>query len=138
VQNQFRVFLRKSQVNEKEVKEMAKEYVKNYIEQIKTIKKSLDEINEVIQKLPDSSWKKSLNTSAENFQKKIDSFLAVGGDLTEEQKKAIAAIKSGKVKPEEVLSKVPADMEIGEPETSKGSNDEKQAKKVNKVKKATS
>ena len=117
---------------------MAKEYVKNYIEQIKTIAKSLDEINEVIQKLPDSSWKKSLKTSAENFQKKIDSFLAVGGDLTEEQKKAIAAIKSGAVKPEEVLSKISTFVESGKPETSAGSNDEKQAKKGNKVKKVNS
>ena len=117
---------------------MAKEYVKNYIAEIKTIAKSLEEINGTIQKLPESSWKKSLKTSAENFQKKIDSFLAVGGDLTEEQKKAIAAIKSGKVNASEVLATIPPDMENGEPETSAGSNDEKQTKKGSKVKKATS
>lgn len=81
---------------------MTKEFVKNYRENITEIKNELENINKIVEKLPESSWKKSLTISVVNFQKKIDGFLEFGGELTESQKKAIRAIKSGKLSEAEI------------------------------------
>jgi hypothetical protein len=81
---------------------MVKEYVKNYREKITEIEMNLKNISAIVETLPESSWKKSLNTSVVNFVKKINGFLESGGELTEQQKNAIKAIKSGKCTEAEV------------------------------------
>lgn len=72
-----------------------KEFVKNYLDKIKEIKESLDKIGIVIESLPEASWKKSLQTSQMNYEKKVDAFLKSGEKLSAEQKTAIAFIRSG-------------------------------------------
>jgi hypothetical protein len=106
---------------------MTKEYVKNYHEEIRTIKAKQEEIDGVISTLPMSSWKQSLELSSMNFNKKLDKFLETGAELTAEQREAIAAIKSGKI-PVSALSSY---ME----ESSAGNNDETKTKTASTKKK---
>jgi len=76
---------------------MGKEYVKNYLSEIKEIKNSLSTIETIISKLPDSSWKFSMSVSTTNFTKKVDAFLSGKEELTDQQKDAIARIKKGEI-----------------------------------------
>jgi len=109
---------------------MVKEYVKNYKEQIEQIKNKQSEIDAIIATLPDSSWKDALLRSSENINKKLDSFLVQTTELSEEQKQAIAAIKSGKLNAKEILSTLPSSDE--NPTSANGSHEQKPTKSKKK------
>ena len=85
---------------------MGKEYVKNYQEQIKNIQEKQKEIDEIIASLPESSWQQSLKLSSVNFNKKLDTFLSKGGEITEEQRELIRKIKRGEINADEVLANI--------------------------------
>ena len=103
---------------------MAKEYVKNYPNEIAQINEHLSAIEKVVESLPaEASFTKSLQTTVINFRKKVDAFLVTGSALSEQQKAAIAAIKAGK-SPKEILSALQSTSENPDG-GSAGSNDEK-------------
>jgi hypothetical protein len=76
---------------------MAKEYIKNYLAEMRAIKEKIDEINKIVGILPISSWRASLEVTMVSFEKKINTFLEVNAELTTEQKEAIARIKKGEI-----------------------------------------
>ena len=107
-----------------------KQYVKNYKEQMQEIMSHLSAIDKVISGLPETaSWTTSLKTSQVNYVKKVESFLATSEELTESQKNAIRAIKSGKLTEEEVSS-LSARVEKSKPATSAGGSKQEQTKKA--------
>ena len=110
---------------------MSKQYVKDKKDEIEKIDEHLSAIADIVKDFPqDASWTKSLNTSLVNFQKKITAFLSTSAELTEEQKKAIKAIRSGKASTEEISA---LSARMGK--TSAGSNDKEQTS--TKVKKGS-
>ena len=107
---------------------MTKEYVKNYNKQINEINSHLSEIEQIVNTLPETaSFTKSLKTTVVNFNKKVSGFLETGNPLTDEQRRAIAGIKSGKIP----LSALSPYMEA----SSAGGNDEKPTVKQSAKKK---
>lgn len=106
---------------------MVKEYVKNYKEQIEQIKNKQSEIDAIIATLPDSSWKGALLRSSENINKKLESFLVQTTELSEEQKQAIAAIKSGKLNAKEIISTLLSSDK--NPTSASGEHEQKSTKK---------
>jgi len=101
--------------------------VKDSLTEIRAINEALKNIRDIVEKLPaEASWAKSIKTSLENFDKKINNFLAENIELTEEQKKAIEAIKSGAI-PQEALSSLVKG--IGEQEVKEPSSSTKKSKK---------
>ena len=76
---------------------MTKEYVKNYKKEMEAIKEHTSKIDEIVSSLPSSSWKRSLEVTMLNFNRKLDGFLETSAELTADQRIAIAGIKSGKI-----------------------------------------
>jgi hypothetical protein len=96
-----------------------KKYVKDYAEQMNTIRNALATIEKIVDEFPESSWKKSINTSVENFVVKIDNFLEEKVKLTKEQKEAIKAIRKGTISAEKVLQ-----ISESKPESNSDGNEE--------------
>ena len=92
---------------------------KNYLSELKEINESLKNISKIVDTLPESSWKESIETSVRNFDKKMAGFLA--SEMSPERKTLLNAIRTGKLT-EEQISQISAAME-----KSTGNDDEKQA-----------
>ena len=96
------------------------------------LKEKIEECEKIINRLPaESSYTKSLKVSNGNYKKKLTDCLKIGKPMSEEQKRAIAAIKSGKATEAEIsaLSARVKDASAGSNDQSKTSP-KKSTKKV--------
>ena len=76
---------------------------KDLINEVKSIVDLTKSLRVIVDALPDSSVKDAFEYSTENLEKKCEKFLNVSESLTEEQKKAIALIKQGKIDISKIL-----------------------------------
>ena len=90
---------------------------KDLLKEMKAIEDLTKSLRVIVDNLPDSSVKDAFEYSAVNLEKKLEKFQAVSEPLTDQQKEAIAAIKSGKINPEKVLSQVSTTDTTGSPKT---------------------
>lgn len=79
---------------------------KELIPVLNQIEDKVKELRVIVDNMPDSSAKDAMEYFVVNGEKKLEKFLSVQTELTDEQKKAIALIKSGKINPKTVLSTV--------------------------------
>lgn len=84
---------------------------KELLKELKEIEDVTKSLRVVVDALPESSVKDAFEYSTVNLEKKLDKFLTVSEPLTDEQKEAIALIKSGKIPASKILQAVSPDME---------------------------
>lgn len=90
---------------------------KDLLNEIKGVEDITKSLRVIVDNLPDSSVKDAFEYSTVNLEKKLEKFLAVSEPLTDEQKEAIAAIKSGKINSAKILAQISTTDTSGSPRT---------------------